>query len=93
VGGVVFTTSREFREHQGSRELGWMSRLFDMGLCEPMRKMQTNMEVILHVKTKFIIIHADYFRYVIVEVNRNRLHHSFAMVRRDLQSHESKQGC
>jgi hypothetical protein len=47
----------------------------------------------LHVKTKFIIIHADYFRYVIVEVNRNRLHHSFAMVRRDLQSHESKQGC
>jgi hypothetical protein len=36
-----------------------MSRLFDMGLCEPMRKMQTNMEGILHVETKFIIINAE----------------------------------
>ncbi len=52
-----------------------MSRLFDMGLCEPMRKMQTNMEGILHVETKFIISSLsmlNYFRYVIVEVNKNR---------------------
>jgi hypothetical protein len=34
----------------------------------------------------------NYFRYVIVEVNKNRLHHSFAIVRHDLQSHEKQTG-
>lgn len=34
----------------------------------------------------------NYFRYVIVKVNKNRLHHSFAMVRHALQSHEKQTG-